>query len=131
MTLEARTVMAENGEHLSREVNMTNNQSPEDLLLRRNFPPCHCPRCGVEDIPESRIPSSRLLPSSPPPTVSTTPPPTAYRPSLHGEAVFDVRTGRWGVFMGWQHGKAYLRPLSGGIEWDTEPRWLSTVSPES
>ncbi|MFC5661377.1 hypothetical protein ACFP3U_00115 [Kitasatospora misakiensis] len=110
---------------------MTSNQPTESLLLRRNFPPCHCPTCGTEDVPESRIPTSQLLPVTPPPARSSTPPPTAYRPSTRGETVFDVRSMRWGAFMGWQKGRAFLRPLGGGVEWDTEPRWLSTTEPES
>lgn len=27
--------------------------------------------------------------------------------------------------MAFQHGLAFLRPFGGGVEWDTEPRWLA------
>ncbi|MFJ9692262.1 hypothetical protein [Kitasatospora sp. NPDC101183] len=55
------------------------------------------------------------------------PPSHPYRPFILGESVFDVRSGRWGAFMGWQQGRVYLRPLGGGVEWDTDARWISTT----
>ncbi|MBO1414273.1 hypothetical protein [Streptomyces sp. FH025] len=55
------------------------------------------------------------------------PPSEAYRPSIVGERVFDVRSGRWGAFMGWQQGRAFLRPLGGGVEWDVEARWITNT----
>ncbi|MGW1176702.1 hypothetical protein ACWD4P_23675 [Kitasatospora sp. NPDC002543] len=67
---------------------------------------------------------SALTPAAPP-ARRVAPPPVPYRPSTTGERVFDVRSGRWAAFMGWQHGRAYLRPLDGGVEWDTEARWIS------
>jgi hypothetical protein len=29
--------------------------------------------------------------------------------------------------MGWQQGLAFLRPLGGGIEWETEARWITNT----
>ncbi|MFE4393163.1 hypothetical protein ACFRPV_04850 [Kitasatospora sp. NPDC056808] len=102
---------------------MTNSQCGESLVLRRNFPPCRCAQCG-DAIPEARMNASAMTPAAPP-VRRVAPPTTPYRPSTVGERVFDVRSGRWAAFMGWQHGRAYLRPLAGGVEWDTEARWLT------
>ncbi|MFE5583889.1 hypothetical protein [Kitasatospora sp. NPDC056531] len=55
------------------------------------------------------------------------PPSRPYRPSTVGERVFDVRSGRWAAFMGWQHGRVFLRSLGGGIEWDAEARWITNT----
>ncbi|MGW2375437.1 hypothetical protein [Kitasatospora sp. NPDC001683] len=62
-----------------------------------------------------------------PPARRVAPPSNPYRPSTIGERVFDVRSGRWAAFMGWQHGRAFLRPPGGGIEWDTEARWITNT----
>ncbi|MFE8941245.1 hypothetical protein ACFYNX_27690 [Streptomyces sp. NPDC007872] len=43
------------------------------------------------------------------------------RPEI-GEVAKDLGTGKIGLVMGEQHGKVQLRPLSGGLEWDAEPR---------
>ncbi|MFJ7909179.1 hypothetical protein [Kitasatospora sp. NPDC096204] len=103
---------------------MTNNQS-ESLILRRNFPACRCPQCG-DAIPEARMSADSFAPAAPP-ARRVAPPSDPYRPAITGERVFDVRSGRWAAFMGWQHGRAYLRPLTGGIEWETEARWITTT----
>lgn len=104
---------------------MTNNQAAESLILRRNFPPCRCAQCG-DSVPEARVSASALTPAAPP-ARRVAPPSSPYRPSIVGERVFDVRSGRWAAFMGWQHGRAYLRPLGGGIEWDAEARWITNT----
>ncbi|WP_369184908.1 hypothetical protein [Streptomyces sp. Y1] len=104
---------------------MTNNQSVENLVLRRNFPPCRCAQCG-DAVPEARMSADAIAPAAPP-VRRVAPPSVAYRPSVVGERVFDVRSGRWGAFMGWQRGRAYLRPATGGVEWDTEARWITNT----
>ncbi|MFD5434149.1 hypothetical protein ACFWJ4_18585 [Kitasatospora sp. NPDC127067] len=104
---------------------MTNNQGVESLVLRRNFPPCRCAQCG-DSVPEARVNASSLTPAAPP-ARRVAPPTNPYRPSAVGERVFDVRSGRWAAFMGWQQGRAYLRPLNGGIEWDAEARWITNT----
>ncbi|MGW6916714.1 hypothetical protein ACWGB8_23245 [Kitasatospora sp. NPDC054939] len=104
---------------------MTTHPSVND----RNFPACQCTRCGF-DVPESRIRSSALMPVPPPTVPRSAPPVEPYRPVLRGEEVFDTRTGQWGVFMGWHHGMAFLRPPGGGVEWDTAPHWLADRAPE-
>lgn len=101
----------------------TNNQSGESLILRRNFPPCRCSQCGGS-IPEARMGADAIAPPAPP-VRRVAPPSEPYRPSSVGERVFDVRSGCWAAFMGWQHGRAFLRPLGGGLEWDTEARWIT------
>ncbi|GHF65919.1 hypothetical protein GCM10018790_49660 [Kitasatospora xanthocidica] len=70
--------------------------------------------------------SAAIAPAAPP-VRRVAPPSVPYRPASSGERVFDVRSGRWGAFMGWAHGLAFLRPLNGGIEWDTEARWISNI----
>ncbi|MFD8786983.1 hypothetical protein [Kitasatospora sp. NPDC059599] len=102
---------------------MTNNQSGESLILRRNFPPCLCAQCG-DSVPEARMPSNSVAPAAPP-VRRVAPPSEPYRPSSVGERVFDVRSGRWAAFMGWQQGLAFLRPVGGGVEWETEARWIT------
>ncbi|MFF2745527.1 hypothetical protein ACFVVA_08290 [Kitasatospora sp. NPDC058048] len=104
---------------------MTNNQAAESLVLRRSFPPCRCAQCG-DSVPEARVNASSLTPAAPA-ARRVAPPSSPYRPSTVGERVFDVRSGRWAAFMGWQHGRAYLRPLGGGIEWDAEARWITNT----
>ncbi|MFI6154444.1 hypothetical protein ACIBCA_17365 [Kitasatospora sp. NPDC051170] len=93
--------------------------------MRRNFPPCRCAQCG-DSIPESRLCADAIAPAAPP-ARRVAPPSDPYRPFIIGERVFDVRSGQWGAFMGWQQGHIFLRPLTGGVEWDTEPRWISTT----
>ncbi|PYC88254.1 hypothetical protein C7C46_00990 [Streptomyces tateyamensis] len=58
----------------------------------------------------------------------TNPPNTPHSPQV-GEVVADLgHEGRQGVYMGRLRGRAYLRPLGGGIEWDTDPRNLEQLS---
>ncbi|MFJ7243594.1 hypothetical protein ACIQWA_02990 [Kitasatospora sp. NPDC098652] len=104
---------------------MTNTQSGESIILQRSFPPCRCPRCG-DSIPEAGLADHAIAPAAPP-ARRVAPPCEPYRPSVPGERVFDVRSGRWAAFMGWQHGSAFLRPLGGGIEWDAEARWITNT----
>lgn len=95
-----------------------------NLIIERNFPPCRCANCN-DTVPEAGLSCGSLLPAAPPPVPGAVPPVVAYRPSRRGEVVLDVRSGRWGAFMAFQHGLAFLRPFGGGVEWDTEPRWLA------
>ncbi|MFJ7280064.1 hypothetical protein [Kitasatospora sp. NPDC098663] len=104
-------------------MDMTNVQSGESIILRRNFPPCRCPQCG-DSVPEARMGNGAIAPAAPP-VRRVAPPSEPFRPTVVGERVYDVRSGRWAVFMGWQHGLAFLRPLGGGVEWDTEARWIT------
>ncbi|MFE6054725.1 hypothetical protein ACFQ6N_28555 [Kitasatospora sp. NPDC056446] len=69
--------------------------------------------------------SADLISPAAQPVRRVAPPSDPYRPSALGERVFDVRSGRWAAFMGWQHGRAFLRPPGGGLEWDTEARWIT------
>ncbi|MEV0534650.1 hypothetical protein [Kitasatospora sp. NPDC050463] len=93
-------------------------------VIERNFPSCRCERCD-DTVPGVGLGGSSLLPVAPPPVLRAVPPAVACRPSRRGDAVFDVRSGRWGAFMAFRHGLAFLRPFGGGVEWDTEPRWLA------
>ncbi|MFI6848378.1 hypothetical protein OG535_18680 [Kitasatospora sp. NBC_00085] len=99
-----------------------------NLIIERNFPPCLCANCN-DAIPEARLNSDSLTPVAPAPVPTAVPPVLPYRPVRRGEAVFDVRSGRWGAFMAFHHGVVFLRPFGGGVEWDTDPRWLSQHKP--
>ncbi|MFE2910094.1 hypothetical protein ACFXKJ_06245 [Kitasatospora indigofera] len=88
----------------------------------RSMPFCQCPaNCGGR-------PEAHLRLESPYPEVAPgapgTPPSDPYQPSRRGELVVDVRSGRTGVFMGRMGTAVYLRPESGGVEWEADPHWL-------
>jgi hypothetical protein len=47
-----------------------------------------------------------------------------------GDTVRDSATGLIGVFMALEDGKAFLRPLGGGREWETGPEHLEPLTVE-
>ncbi|MFJ8041401.1 hypothetical protein ACIRBX_12945 [Kitasatospora sp. NPDC096147] len=51
----------------------------------------------------------------------------ALRPRV-GELVTDTRSGRVGEYRDTLGRAAYLRPVGGGCEWETDPSCLETVS---
>ncbi|MET9614654.1 hypothetical protein [Kitasatospora indigofera] len=89
----------------------------------RSMPSCECPRgCGGR--PEAGI---RLTSPYPPVAAAagrSAPPTVPYVPRQVGELVLDALSGRLGHFMD-RIGKAvYLRPESGGAEWEADPGWI-------
>ncbi len=91
---------------------------------RRSFPPCECgsSRCGGR-------PEAGLKLTSPYPPVSTagarsTPPAVPYVPRQVGEVVLDTLSGRLGRYMDRIGRSVFLRPESGGPEWETDPGWI-------
>ncbi|GGU99851.1 hypothetical protein GCM10010495_08140 [Kitasatospora herbaricolor] len=100
------------------------DDSTPDPLNDRHLAECRCPMdCGGR--PEAGL---RLV--SPYPAIGSVdaarvrPPAVPYVPRRVGETVRDVLSGRPGVFMGRLGNAVFLRPVSGGVEWDVEPRWI-------
>ncbi len=93
----------------------------------RGMPPCRCPaNCG--GLPEARLKLVSPYPVITPSRARAEPPGDPYRPVRRGELVFDALNGRTGAFMGRMGRAVYLRPEGGGVEWETEPRWLAPPS---
>ncbi|OKI12052.1 hypothetical protein [Streptomyces sp. CB03911] len=91
---------------------------------RRAFPPCECGsrRCGGR-------PEAGLRLTSPYPPVAAAagrpaPPTVPYVPRQVGELVLDALSGRLGHFMDRIGKTVYLRPESGGAEWEADPGWI-------
>ena len=95
----------------------------EPAAERRTFPPCECPRdCGGR--PEARL---RLTSTYPPVTSAgalSAPPAVPYVPRQVGEIVLDVLSGRIGRYMDRLGKSVFLRPESGGPEWEADPGWI-------
>ncbi|MFC8451494.1 hypothetical protein [Kitasatospora sp. NPDC057223] len=104
---------------------MTSSQQDDTIkpvTEQRAFPPCRCasPRCNGR--PEALL--TIAYPKPPPPVGGAYPPAAPYRPTARGELVLDARCGRVGTYMDTLGGVVYLRPVSGGPEWEADPRWI-------
>ncbi|MFC9325834.1 hypothetical protein [Kitasatospora sp. NPDC057015] len=94
-----------------------------DPLNDRQLADCRCPRdCGGR--PEAGLRLVSPYPQVPPSGGGVRPPVDPYVPRRVGELVRDALNGRPGVFMGRLGNAVFLRPVSGGVEWDVEPRWI-------
>ncbi|WP_286158261.1 hypothetical protein [Streptomyces sp. CB03911] len=92
------------------------------VISDRSMPFCQCPaNCG--GLPEAHLKLESPYPAVAP-GVHGKPPSEPYQPSSRGELVVDVLSGRTGVFMGRMGRAVYLRPESGGVEWEADPHWL-------
>ena len=105
----------------------TRRESESNVASDRSMPNCECPRdCGGR--PEARLRLSSPYPPVTAASARSAPPAVPYVPRRVGELVLDTLSGRVGRYMDRLGKSVFLRPESGGAEWEADPGWIDRPS---